>query len=230
VRLKASASEPAVTTVPEFARLAARVREIRTEHDQTLDELAVLCGLSKTYLSRMESGERQPSLAALVALARAWNLPLSSLFKDTAPRKVARVQREASVEWEGDADGDGYIRVGSGNIEGPYSQKMRRAGKGINPEELIGAAQAGCYTMKLASLLTSEGFPPKSIHTSVSVHGEFSDTGFKIARLDLTAEAEVDGLSPAALRDLAARAHRQCPVSQALAGVDISVRADLRQS
>src|SRR5262249_50247634 len=110
------------TLEPELVRLAARVKRLREERGQTLDQLAALSSLSKTYLSRIESGERQPSVAVMFALARAWDVPISALFDEDPEVDVVTVERHAVVDWNGDADGDGYIRVGSGMVEGPYNQ------------------------------------------------------------------------------------------------------------
>jgi osmotically inducible protein OsmC len=221
------AAVPGIAAEPELERLAGRLRELRLERRQTLDELSALSGLSKTYLSRIESGDRRPSLGALVALARAWDVALASLFAQTGGPATTRVRRHASAEWTGDRHGEGVIRVGSGALEGTYSEQRRREGTGLNPEELIGAAQAGCFTMRLASLLTGEGLPPEHLATDAEVHGEFSGTGFRITHLELVTRARVPGLSAAGLRELAERARRRCPVSQALAGLDIVVRAEL---
>lgn len=222
----ASAAAPRATK-PEFERLAERLRELRRERGQTLDELATLSGLSKAYLSRIESAERQPSLGALVTLARMWDVPMAAFFVEVSDRSVTRLRRRATAEWLGDSGGEGAIRVQSGAFEGAYSQRLRVEGKGINPEELVAAAQAGCFSMKLVSLLTEAGTPPARVTTDVDLDGEFSDAGFRITRLDVTCLVNADGLSPAALRESAALAKRLCPVSRALAGVDISVRAEL---
>jgi lipoyl-dependent peroxiredoxin len=218
---------PAAVPPPELAHLPARLRALRHEHGHTLDELAELSGLSKAYLSRLESGERQPSLAALVALTRVWQVPLSTLFTTPPQLEVRRVRRSATADWAGATDGEGVIRVGSGTIEGVFSEQLRVNGEGITPEELIGAAHAGCFTMKLSSLLTHDGYAPEQLSTQAFVHGEFQADGFRITHIELTTDARVNGLSSAALKDYAARAKRQCPVSRALAGVDISVRAEL---
>lgn len=210
-----------------LARFAARMRRLREERGQTLDELAATSSLSKTYLSRIESAERQPSLAAVFSLARAWDLPVSALFDEGPNPEVTSVERHAAVEWNGDAEGDGYIRVGSGNVEGAYSQEMRRAGQGINPEELIGAAQAGCFTMTLVRLLSEGGHRPKHVDTDATVHGQESPDGFRITRVDLFTDVSVPGLSEAALRDYAQMARRTCTVSRALTGVEIALHTSL---
>lgn len=215
------------TVEPELLRFAARIRRLREERGQTLDELAGISTLSKAYLSRIESAERQPSLAAMFALARAWNLPVGALFEDGTNSEVTSVERHASVEWTGDADGEGYVRVGSGTVEGPYSQEMRHAGEGINPEELLGAAQAGCFTMTLVRLLSEAGYAVKQVSTNAAVQCQDGPEGFRITRIDLQTEAVVPGLPEASLSDYAMRARRTCTLSRAVTGVEIAVSASL---
>jgi lipoyl-dependent peroxiredoxin len=203
------------------------VQSLRHQHGQTLDELAALSGLSKAYLSRIESGERVPSLPALFALARAWDIEVAAILAPQRDGAVTRLRRSAATEWIGSEDGEGTIRVGSGSVEGPYSQQLRVEGKGINPEELIAAAHAGCFTMKLSSLLTRAGYPPERLKTDAVLEGELIGDGFSITRINLKTTASVEGLSEDAFRRHASSAKRLCPVSRALAGVEISLEAEL---
>ncbi len=212
---------------PELARLAARLRHIREQRGQTLDELAGLTGFSKAYLSRLESGERQPSAGAMVVLARAWGVTPGSLFDEGGGVSAERVRRSASVRWQGDRAGQGVISVGSGEVEGVYSAQLRDEGRGINPEELIGAAEAGCFTMTLARLLTENGHAPEVVDTDAGVHGEFTDHGFRIIRIELRTRAAAPGLTLHQLRELAGQARRTSTVSRILTGVEIGVEADL---
>jgi osmotically inducible protein OsmC len=117
------------------------------------------------------------------------------------------------------------MKLGSGAWEGPYTFASRfESGKGTNPEELIGAAQAGCFSMFLAALLTDAGFPPASIRTSAAVHLESGPT---IARIDLTTEASVPGIDPQAFQAHAEAAKKNCPVSKALTGPQLTLSAKL---
>lgn len=134
--------------------------------------------------------------------------------------------RTSSAQWQGTLkEGAGTMKLGSGAYEGPYSFASRfESGNGTNPEELIGAAQAGCFSMFLAALLTKAGFTPTRIATTAKVHlGE----GPTITRIELDTQAAVPNLSDADLQKHAAQAKADCPVSKALAGPEITLRAQL---
>lgn len=134
--------------------------------------------------------------------------------------------RTSSAEWKGTLrEGAGTMKIGNGAYEGPYSFASRfESGKGTNPEELIGAAQAGCFSMFLAALLTEAGFPPTSIRTTAQVHLEAGPT---IARIDLDTEGTVPGIDAQAFLKHAEAAKKNCPVSKALAGPQITLSAKL---
>jgi osmotically inducible protein OsmC len=134
--------------------------------------------------------------------------------------------RTASAEWKGTSrEGSGVMTLGSGAFQGAFSHASRfESGTGTNPEELIGAAHAGCFSMFLASLLTKKGFTPVRISTAATVHLEAGPT---INLIELATEAEVPGLTEAVLEELAAIAKKDCPVSKALAGPEIRLRAHL---
>lgn len=127
--------------------------------------------------------------------------------------------RGAEAVWTGTLkEGAGTMKLGSGMFEGPYTFASRfEEGKGSNPEELIGAAHAGCYSMFLASLLTNNGFPPESIHTTASVH---LGAGPTITKIELVTRANVAGISAGDFAKFAAEAKEKCPVSKALAAVN----------
>lgn len=137
--------------------------------------------------------------------------------------------RTASAVWEGKLrDGRGTMKVGSGVFEGPFSFLSRfENAKGTNPEELIGAAEAGCFSMALAFNLERAGHPAKSISTIATVKLEPGAGGFKITSIDLKAEADVPGIDEAKLREQAELTKKSCPVSIALAGTQITVDAKL---
>lgn len=137
--------------------------------------------------------------------------------------------RTADAEWAGKlADGQGTMKLGSGAFEGRYSFGTRFGDeKGTNPEELIAAAHAGCFSMALAYGLEQAGFRAKSVRTKARVHIEKSGAGFAIPRIELDTMAEVPGIDAARFQKEAEAAKRDCPVSRALAGAEITLTARL---
>ena len=134
--------------------------------------------------------------------------------------------RTSSAEWKGSLkEGSGTMKLASGAFEGPYTYSSRfEEGPGSNPEELIGAAHAGCFSMFLAALLSNAGFVPTRIHTTAAVHLRAGPT---IALIELKTEAEVPNISEAAFLEQAEAAKKNCPVSKALAAVEITLNAKL---
>jgi osmotically inducible protein OsmC len=137
--------------------------------------------------------------------------------------------RRAEAEWDGNLrDGRGKLKLESGAFQGPYSFRDRfEDGKGTNPEELLGAAHAGCFSMALAAGLTAAGHPPSHIHTTATVSLERSGEGFAITNVALLTEASVPGITPAEFQAQAEKAKSGCPVSKALAGTSIRLAAKL---
>lgn len=137
--------------------------------------------------------------------------------------------RHAEAEWTGSVrEGSGRISLGSGAFSGPYSFKARTEdSKDTNPEELIGAAHAGCFTMALSAALSKDGHPPQSIHTRANVHLRIDAAGLAITRIDLITRAKVSGLERAKFLELADGAKKNCPVSRALSSVEITLDANL---
>jgi osmotically inducible protein OsmC len=120
------------------------------------------------------------------------------------------------------------MKLGSGAYEGPYSFQSRfESGSGTNPEELIGAAEAGCFSMALSSNLEKAGHPPKSIRTTATVKLEMVGGGPKITTIDLAVEADVPGIDEAKFDEQAELTKKNCPVSVALAGTQINLNAKL---
>ena len=134
--------------------------------------------------------------------------------------------RESSAIWKGNlAKGKGTMRVGSGAYEGAYTYASRfEEGPGTNPEELVGAAHAGCFSMFLAALLSKAGHIPTSISTTAKVH---LGDGPRITLIELSTVGEVPGIDEKTFKEFAEEAKKGCPVSQALAAVDISLAAKL---
>jgi len=140
--------------------------------------------------------------------------------------------QKAEAEWKGNlAQGGGRMAVGSGAFDGPYSFKSRfeEGQPATNPEELIGAAHAGCFSMALAAQLSRAGITPTRIHTGARVKLEKVGEGFAITRIDLETEAEIPGIDDATFQQNAQDAKQNCPVSKALAGVEIHLNAKLIQ-
>ena len=136
---------------------------------------------------------------------------------------------KAQAAWHGTfRDGEGKMRLGSGAFEGAYSYRSRmEEGPGTNPEELLGAAHAGCFSMSLARRLSAEGYSPERIHTEARVRFGRAGEGYAISRIDLRTEAEVPGAEEALFLEKAEAAKRDCAVSKALAGVEIGLEAKL---
>jgi lipoyl-dependent peroxiredoxin len=136
--------------------------------------------------------------------------------------------RTSTAKWEGGLqDGKGTMALGSGAFEGQYSYRSRfEEGTGTNPEELIGAAHAGCFSMALASILAEAGHPPQRIETSARVHLVPGDEA-AITQIELSTEGEVSGIDESEFQRYAETAKAGCPVSKALAGVEISLDAHL---
>jgi osmotically inducible protein OsmC len=137
--------------------------------------------------------------------------------------------RTSQAQWKGSLkEGQGTMKLGSGAYEGAYSYPSRfESGKGTNPEELIAAAHAGCFSMALSLFLGNAGYTPKRIDTTAKVHLEEVGGGFDITRIELDTEAEVPGISESQFREQAEAAKTNCPVSKALAGPRISLNAKL---
>ena len=133
--------------------------------------------------------------------------------------------RTADAQWEGSLeDGKGTMRFDA--WEGPYSFVSRfEEGPGTNPEELIAAAHAGCFSMALANGLTKAGHVPDSVHTTAKVHLDKGDAGFKITRIELQTEARVAAIPEATFQEIAEATREGCPVSQALKAVPIELTA-----
>jgi osmotically inducible protein OsmC len=137
--------------------------------------------------------------------------------------------RTAKAQWDGNLQqGRGRMSFGSGAFDGAYSFASRfEEGTGTNPEELIAAAHAGCFSMALSAGLAKGGFNPESVRTTARVHLEKQEAGFAITRIELDTEAKVPGIDNAKFQEFAEGAKQGCPVSKALAGAQISLNAKL---
>ncbi len=134
--------------------------------------------------------------------------------------------RESSAIWNGNlVQGKGSLRLGSGLFEGEYSRASRfEDGPGTNPEELLGAAHAGCFSMFLSAILSKAGYTPSKIATTAKVH---LGDGPKIILIELSTVGEVPGIDEKTFLEFAEQAKKGCPVSQALAAVETRLTARL---
>lgn len=135
--------------------------------------------------------------------------------------------RSSTGIWHGDLKGgDGTVALGSGAFDGPYTFASRfEEGSGTNPEELIGAALAGCFSMFFASKLAAAGFVPERVHTEAKVHLGKDDVGPVITRIELVCRVTVEGVDDAAFDEIARVAKAGCPIHKALASVPIELEA-----
>ena len=141
-------------------------------------------------------------------------------------------ERKANAEWIGTLkEGSGKVALGSGLFEGAFSFDTRMGDKpGTNPEELLGASLAGCYSMALNATLEKDGKPAKSVKTEAQVYFGKDDDGFKIGRIDLSVRAEIEGIEEADFQAIAENVKTTCPISKALASVPINLTATLERS
>jgi lipoyl-dependent peroxiredoxin len=137
--------------------------------------------------------------------------------------------RTANAEWRGDLPkGSGELSTATGSFRGPYSFSSRfEEGAGTNPEELIAAAHAGCFSMALSNILAQAGHEPESVRTEARVHLEKDEGGFSIRRIVLSTQGRVPGIDEDHFRKHAEEAKVGCPVSRALEAVEIQLEARL---
>ena len=137
--------------------------------------------------------------------------------------------RTAEAEWKGDLPkGSGTMAFGSGAFEGAYSFSSRfEEGEGTNPEELIAAAHAGCFSMFLANVLSQAGHEPTSVRSTARISLDPENGGFSITRSDLSTEVSVEGLDDGEFQKHAEEAKQGCPVSRALGAIEIGLEAKL---
>jgi osmotically inducible protein OsmC len=138
--------------------------------------------------------------------------------------------RNGSAEWKGSIEsGSGSVTVGDGVFEGPYSYESRFAeGEGTNPEQLIAAAHAACFTMALSNVLGAAGHVPDALRTNARVQLRNIDGAPTLTRIDLETEGQVPGIDDQQFQRHAEEAKANCPVSRALAGIpEIALSAKL---
>ncbi len=139
--------------------------------------------------------------------------------------------RQAETTWQGGTDGSGEFDTESGEVNGTFRFPTRFEDEpGTNPEELIGAAHSGCFSMQFTAFLEEEGYTADRIHTAADVHLERAESGgFEIPRIDLSVDAAIPDIDRETFDDLAQRAKENCPVSKALAGPTIAIEATLER-
>ena len=139
------------------------------------------------------------------------------------------IKRTSKAVWKGDLKaGKGEVSLGSGAFEGQYSFTSRfEEGKGTNPEELIAAAHAGCFSMALSADLSKEGYTVEEIKTEAVISMDKVDGGFRILSSKLITKAKVPGISEAEFMKFAEGAKKNCPVSKALGAIDLELNATL---
>lgn len=137
--------------------------------------------------------------------------------------------RKAHAVWEGNLfQGNGKISLEQGTFERPYSFRSRfEEGEGTNPEELIGAAHAGCFSMALSHELDQAGFSPQRVKTTANVNLTKTGEGFEISEIELVTEATIPDIKEKIFLEIAENAKNNCPVSKALKGVRIKLQAKL---
>ncbi len=142
---------------------------------------------------------------------------------------MTEFKRSAEAKWDGDlTKGQGKIELGSGAYSGPYSFNSRFGDeKATNPEELLGASHAGCFTMALSAALTRGGTPPAHIETKATVTIAKDGEGFTISGIELITKASVPKLSAAEFAKIAEDAKATCPISRALSAVKVTLNATL---
>lgn len=139
------------------------------------------------------------------------------------------MDRKAEARWTGDLkSGSGRVKLGSGAFEGPYSFISRfESGGGTNPEELLGAAHAGCFSMALSLALSMSGHPATSVDTTATVHLEKVGAGFAITGIDLLTRGVVPGIDAETFKRHAEETKSNCIISKALSAVPMRLDADL---
>lgn len=137
--------------------------------------------------------------------------------------------RHAEAKWNGSLkEGSGHLKVETGALDSAYSFRSRFEGGGeTNPEELLAASHAGCFSMALSAMLSGAGHPPKSIDTKAAVHLNQVSGSWAVNKIELDTVAEVPGLDAEAFQKLAHDAKANCPISKALASVNIELKATL---
>lgn len=211
-----------------LAHLSRRLQRLRQEAGLRLSDLARLTELSQAYLYRVEVGERLPSLPSLIRLGKAYNVSAAELLEepgDTPPS----VQHSGAAVWCGsESAGDG-VMIDAHGSKTPYDVESRLADTkpgASSPEEHIGMAIAGCFSMSLAQELEVAGFDCVRIETTANVSLNTSPGELEIEGIALRSEIEVSGISARQLEAIAQHTKRTCVIARALAAVPVTLQIE----
>jgi osmotically inducible protein OsmC len=216
--------------------LAESLRRLRIERGFRLANLAAATGLSEVHLYRLEQGERAPSLSALLTLASVYGVDAAKLLDPGKPPQLITRHRGEAV-WEGrESTGSGTMVTNgatlrydaASRVSGPDGRSGRDGGIG-SPEQLIGAALAGCFSMSLAERLGTAGFDPQRIATTAEVLLAVTPDGVEINEIRLDCQAGVDGIDNARLAEIGQVTKQRCVVSRALAAVPVTLNMQLAE-
>lgn len=210
--------------------LSGRLKELRVQRGLRLTDVASMTGFSEAYLYRVEEGERSPSLAALLRLAEAHGVAPGELL-DGTPEPGRVVSHDAMAVWEGtEREGEGRMWTTASAVVG-FNRDSRidvdRAPAGMSsPEQGIGMALAGCFSMSLAQQLSAAGFEPQRIETRADVKLGVSSQGIAVQTIELRTAANVPGISTPRLEDLAQHTRKTCVIARALAAVQVELEVE----
>jgi lipoyl-dependent peroxiredoxin len=207
-------------------QLGVRIRALRLERGLRLADMATLTGFSEAYLYRVEEGQRSPSLPGLLRIADAFNVSPGELLDAPVSNTRLAVHHGAAV-WEGtERDGDGQMWSATSSARRyDLASRLRTSEdeQATSPEEHIGMALAGCFSMSLAQQLEAAGFAPRRIETGADVKLSIGADGVELSSIVLNAHADVPGISPARLEDLAQYTKKACVIARALAAVPVTL-------
>lgn len=219
------------------ARFGERIRGLRLERGLRLVDVAALSGLSEPHLSRLEHGQRWPSVQVVINLASIFGVEASTLLTTSAAPAFA-VSHQASATWHGsEATGFGVMSCSSVLVR--YDRASRLAldpneedddAAVGSPEELMGMAYAGSFSMALARQLALAGFEARTVHTVAEVGTAVSAGGHAISKIQLRCNAEVDDVDEHVLREIAQLTTRLCVVGRALIGVEVALEVHLGEA
>jgi OsmC subfamily peroxiredoxin len=207
-------------------RFSERVKRLRVERGLRLADVASITGFSEAYLYRVEEGDRTPSLAALLRLADAHGISPAELLEGS-PEPARAAHHDAVAVWEGgEEEGEGKMwTTASPPVRFNRDSRLGNADPDAlsSPEQQIGMALAGCFSMSLAQQLAAAGFDPRRIETAAQVTLGISSQGIAIRSIGLTAEADVSGITPARLEEFAQHTRKTCVIAKALAAVPVTL-------
>jgi lipoyl-dependent peroxiredoxin len=219
------------------ARVGERIRGLRLERGLRLADVAALSGVSEPHLSRLEHGQRWPSVPVLLHLANIFDVdPALLLAGFDAP--AFTVSHHSATTWRGrEATGSGVMSGVSARIRYDRASRLsldedknETAGGNGSPEALLGMAFAGSFSMALARHLEAAGFEPRMIHTAAEVHLQASARGHAISEIWLRCEAEVPDIPERTFGEVAQLTKRVCVVGRALLGVHVTLDAQLMRA